>query len=62
MASLSGHYDIAQLLLEKGAEPNARADVSTNHMCVYTHLSTLCTSSYKSMTDNNNFQSKWSSV
>ena len=27
-ASNEGHYDVAQLLLEKGAEPNARMDVS----------------------------------
>ena len=28
LTSIEGHYDVAQLLLEKGAELNARADVS----------------------------------
>ena len=32
-ASIEGHYDVAQLLLEKGAELNARSDVSI--MCLF---------------------------
>ena len=32
-ASGEGHYDVAQLLLEKGAELNARTDVSI--MCLF---------------------------
>ena len=34
-ASAGGHYDVAQLLLEKGAELNARADVSIIHIHVF---------------------------
>ena len=32
-ASREGHYDVTQLLLEKGAELNARTDVSI--MCLF---------------------------
>ena len=35
-ASIGGHYDVAQLLLEKGAELDARAVVSI--MCLFSVL------------------------
>ena len=34
-ASWGGHYDVAQLLLEKGAELDTRDDVSMIHVCDY---------------------------
>ena len=39
LASIEGHYDVAQLLLEKGAWPNARMDVSIiMYVCDYHKL------------------------
>ena len=37
VASAGGHYDVAQVLLEKGAELNARTDVSIIP-CTYIHV------------------------
>ena len=48
VASYGGHCDVAQLLLEKGAELNARADVSIIIPCTYihVHVHVVCTCAY----------------